>query len=271
MVNPKKPKLGIIGAGHLSSHLVAGLIQQAHYNPTQIFVSNRSSQKAIALGQKWGIQVVSSNDQLIESSDWVIVAVKPKDFSALADEISHALHPGQTLISLMAGIRWEQLQKRFPEQKIVRLIPNLAISLGQGVMGLYGKEEWLLKSITSVLSPLGSIYSLDKEEALDALLVSTSSGLGFVFELMTYFTDWLDSHGFAPQESRRLIESTFWAAAAMAQQSQEKELETLIQQVASKGGVTEKGLQTMRDYETDRLVRMSLDAAYARLEELARR
>lgn len=270
-MNIKKPKLGIIGAGHLSSHLIAGLIQHAGYLPSQLWVSNRSSQKALALGQKWGVQVATSNDQLIENSDWVIVAVKPKDFIDLADEISSELIPGQPLISLMAGVRWDSLQKRFPEQKIVRMIPNLGISIGKGVIGLYSKENWLLEQISSYMQPLGMIYSLNKEEALDALLVSTSSGLGFVFELMSYFTDWVDSHGFTPQTSRNLMESTFWAAAEMARQCQEKDLNTLIQQVASKGGVTEKGLQTMRDYETDRLIRMSLDAAYARLEELARR
>jgi pyrroline-5-carboxylate reductase len=87
---------------------------------------------------------------------------------------------------------------------------------------------------------------------------------------MSYFSDWLESHGFTKKEARILVESTFTGAGLTSSASHQKSIETLIEQIASKKGVTSAGLESMRALELDRLIRMSLDSAQKRNEELAR-
>ena len=92
-----------------------------------------------------------------------------------------------------------------------------------------------------------------------------------MLELMEYWRDWIEEHGFDPETSRQMVVQTFLGAAMMAEKAGEQSLLDLQEKVVSKKGVTAAGLQSMRELEIERALRYSFEKAVLRDQELARK
>ena len=101
-------------------------------------------------------------------------------------------------------------------------------------------------------------------------MVASSSGTGFIFELMMYWQDWIEEHGFEPKIAREMIIETFLGTTMLAKQSGETQFEELQARVASRKGVTVAGLESMRELEIERALRISFEKAAMRNSEIAR-
>lgn len=265
-------KIGFIGTGNICQAIVKGLIQTESIKPNSIFLYNRSQHKSDKLAQDMGLNACGSLDELFDSSTLIFIAVKPNDFPDLLDQINRLINPSHHLISLAAGISLVSIARalNIDDRHVTRLISNVGISNGNGVTGLFSKNQFVTDQLTNLFKSASLVLRLEEEQHLEALLVATSSGIGFVLELITYFSDWLEDHGLTQNESRKLIEATFVGAGLLSRNSHDKNIEDLQNQIASKKGVTAQGLKAMREYEVERLIRISLDSAQKRNEELAR-
>lgn len=101
-------------------------------------------------------------------------------------------------------------------------------------------------------------------------MVACSSGVGFVYELMIYWQDWMIEHGFDEDVAKNLTLETFQGATALAKHSPQIDLEELQARVASKKGVTEAGLLSMRDSEIETSLRVAFEKAALRNQEMAK-
>lgn len=265
-----KMKLGFIGAGHITQSLCKGFLNSQRVSPMQIGVSNRTEGKLQKLKEELVIQAFSSNEELIQFADIIFIAVKPQDFLTVAEEVGRTVNPNQIIISLAAGLPLAKLQKAIPHARWARVIPNTPSAYNQGIIGIYSLDSALAINLSDLFTLIGEVYINESEDQLNSLLVGTSSGTGFVIELISYYQDWLEEHGFSPDESKSLAVQTFVGASLMCKKHPEKSLLDLVNAVASKKGVTAAGLESMREHDVDRLLRMSLDLAQKRNEELAR-
>lgn len=268
----KTYKVGFIGAGHMAQALIKGMIESKLLRPDQIMVSNRTPGKPLKLKELYQIQIREHNEQIVEECDIVILAMKPQDLpQAMADLVS-AFDENQIVISLAAGITMRSLQKMIPQPRLVRLMPNTPSLIGRGVLGvLANKKDEVVTEITKDLfSGLGVILDLENEDQFDALMISCSSGTGFVFEMMMYWQDWITEHGFTPEQAKMMTIETFVGASLLAAQSNGVNIEELQQRVTSKKGVTAAGLNSMRELEIERALRISFEKAALRSQEIAR-
>lgn len=265
----KQKRIGFIGAGNMTQTITKGLLESGVVSPQNIFISNRTPGKLIKLEDHYKIQVASSNEQVVEDSDVVILSTKPQDLFTAIEGIASTFYEGQIVISIAAGIKFEALQKQLPQCRIVRVVPNTPSVIGKGVVGYYCEEDPGLESlIEGLFASLGEVLHCETEDQLDALLVGCSSGTGFVYELMMYFQDWIAEHGFDSEIAEKMTIDTFLGAAQLAAQSRET-LEELQAKVTSKKGVTAAGLQSMRELEIERALRISLEKAALRNKELS--
>ena len=268
----KSKKIGFIGTGNLAQAMMKGMIESNIVPADKIYASNRSIGKLQKITDTFGIHSMSSNEDLIESVDIVILAMKPQDLISAIEPISRIFQPNQIIISLAAGVRMDTLQGHLPDCRIVRLMPNTPSLIGKGVLGyLPGDEdEGLESTIEDLFKSLGLVLKMETEDQLEALTVAAASGTGFVFELMMYFQDWLIEHDFDPKMASQMIIDTFLGAAMLAKQSPESSIEELQNRVASRKGVTAAGLQSMRELELERALRISFEKAAMRNSEIAR-
>lgn len=274
MTNPllKVYKIGFIGAGSMSQALIKGIIESKLMKPEQILVSNRTPGKLLKLKEIYQVQTREHNEQIVEECDIVILAMKPQDLPQAMENLTSAFSDKQIVISLAAGINLKSLKRLIPYSRLVRLMPNTPSLIGRGVLGLLSdsQDEIVLDITKELFSGLGVVLELETEDQFDALMISCSSGTGFVFEMMMYWQDWISEHGFSEEQAKIMTVETFVGASLLAAQSAGVDIEELQQRVTSKKGVTAAGLNSMRELEIERALRISFEKAAMRSQEISR-
>lgn len=274
MVNPflKSMKIGFIGAGNMTQALVKGMVESKAVRPQNIIISNRTPGKLIKLSELYGVETREHNELVVEECDVIILAMKPQDLPKALEGFANQIREHQIVISLASGINFESLNKQIPEGRLVRLMPNTPSIIGRGVIGFICEEndEFLRSLMEDLFSSLGIVLEVDSEDQFDALMVSCSSGTGFVFEMMMYWQDWIEEHGFTEEMSKKMTIETFLGASLLAAQSVGIDIEELQSRVTSKKGVTAAGLNSMRELEIERALRLSFEKAALRSQEISR-
>lgn len=275
MKNPmlKSMKIGFIGAGNMTQALVKGMVESKEIKPDHIYVSNRTEGKLLKLSEQFHVQTRSHNQEIISECDVVILAVKPQDFSAALEGLTGHFSDHQIVISLAAGIPFDSLEKQIPSGRLVRLMPNTPSLIGRGVIGFMSldeTDEFVTSLMEDLFGSLGYVLEVDTEDQFDALMISCSSGTGFIFEMMMYWQDWIEERGFSPEVARKMTIETFVGASLLAAQSAGVEIEELQSRVASKKGVTAAGLNSMRELEIERTLRISFEKAAMRSQEISK-
>lgn len=268
----KNQRIGFIGAGNMAQAMIKGLIEGGYISADHILVSNRSHGKLNKLKDQYKIQTFDNNESLVENSDIVILAVKPQDLLTAIEPISQSFNDDQIVMSIAAGIKMPVLEKNLPQCRIVRVMPNTPSVIGQGVVGYLTNEEndSVEVIVENLFRPLGKVLHVQDEDEFDALMIACSSGTGFVFELMMYWQEWLEEHDFTPEQARMMAVDTFLGASLLAKHHHELSIEELQSRVTSKKGVTAAGLQSMRELEIERALRISFEKADLRNKEMSK-
>lgn len=271
-MNPllKAQKIGFLGAGNMAQAMIKGLVEGG-IPAKNIFASNRTPGKIQKLVEQYGITPATSNEELVETCDIVILAVKPQDLMTALEPVIRFFDEHTIVVSIAAGIRMDMLERALPQCRLARVMPNTPSLIGRGVIGyLLNEDDAAVEAtIEDLFEPLGRVIKVQDEDQFDALMISCSSGTGFVFEMMMYWQDWIEEHGFSMEEARLMTIETFVGASLLAAQAREQ-VEDLQARVSSKKGVTAAGLQSMRELEIERALRISFEKAAMRSKEMAR-
>ncbi|MEM7645691.1 MAG: pyrroline-5-carboxylate reductase [Pseudomonadota bacterium] len=265
-------KVGFIGMGNMGQAILSALMESGTLEANQVFVHNRTPGKAQKMVKKYGVKDLSTPEEVVESADIIILGTKPQDLLALLEPLRQIFTSEKVAISLAAGVQLSTLKKYATEAHWVRLIPNTPIFVQRAVVNFcLAKPDLILeKLVKKLFSPLGHVVSLEEGEEFSAMMVASSSGTGFIFELMKYWQDWIEDYGIDSDEARKIVTETFLGSALLATEDQQSSFDQLIQKVASKKGVTAAGLESMRELELEGLMRMSFNKALMRDKQLAK-
>lgn len=269
----KNRKIGFIGAGHMGQAIMQALVESKTVDPSKLFATNRSPGKLKKVQELWGVTPMNTNEELVDACDVIVIAIKPQDLSEALEPIASAFHDGHTVVSLAAGFPLKSLRRLLPNvRNIARAMPNTPATIQKAVVGycLADGAENIEGEVEELLAPLGLVVPSEEGEAFAALTVSCGSGTGFVFELMMYWQEWLEEHGYDSEIAREMTVQTFLGASMLADRSARTSLDELQERVVSKKGVTAAGLQSMRELEIERALRYSFEKAVLRDQELAR-
>ncbi len=96
--------LGILGTGHLASYTVAGLRNNA--GNIDIILSPRNRTVARNLAKKYDCEIASSNQDVIDRSNYILLAVRPHQLGDLLDGL--VFESAELVISAIAGMSIKQ-------------------------------------------------------------------------------------------------------------------------------------------------------------------
>ena len=257
----------------MAQSIIQALVETKSVDAAKIFVTNRSPGKLKKVHELYGVTTLNTNEELVDACDMIVIAVKPQDLTEAIEPIASAFHEGHTVVSLAAGYSLKSLRKLIPQTRnVARAMPNTPAVIQKAVVGycLADGAENIEGDVEDLLSPLGYVVPAEEGEAFAALTVACGSGTGFVLELMQYWQEWLEEHGFDRETARAMTVQTFVGAAALAEGAPHTPIEELQERVVSKKGVTAAGLQSMRELEIERALRYSFEKAVLRDQELSR-
>ncbi len=265
-----------IGAGNMSSSLIAGLIQDnADLN---IQVSDPNNDQIQAIQDNWpSISTFNDNALAIENADIIVLAVKPQIMEIVCQDLAPAIQGKPPLIiSIAAGISETKLNlwlggtdsARLP---IVRCMPNTPALVQSGMTGLYANaqvSENQHSLAESILRAVGITLWFDDEEKLNAVTAISGSGPAYFFLVMEAMQGAAQKLGLDEKDARLLVLQTAFGSAKLALES-EDDASTLRKKVTSKGGTTEAAINTLITGGLTTLFEEALIAARDRSIELS--
>ena len=219
-----------------------------------------------------GSKISIIDEDIIIDSDLVIIAVKPQDFQLLTENISFQFKEDQMIVSIMAGIKIKQIQKFINHKKVVRAMPNSPTLIGMGITG-YSVAEGIsfneLMSIERLLNATGRSIYLEDEDLLDGVTALSGSGPAYFYYIVDAMIKAGVQMGIEENLSKLFVKQTMLGAYHLINNS-EKNLEQLIEDVASKGGTTEAALQVFERNQLNETIQKAILAAEKRSKELSR-
>lgn len=241
--------IGFIGYGNLASAVVSGFLDKSVLEPSDITVfvkSDATKQKA----KNSGFFVAEDINSLIKASDTVVLAVKPYVFAELLSGIDTKLLEGKTVVSFMACYLLEKLENDLGNCRIVRVIPTIAARFCDDCIALASNAPDV-SDIVELFENLGEVHHV-KEDMLDRIMIGASSGLGFAAEIMSMYERAVMEMGISKELAHAITAKTFANAANF------DDFDDLAAKVATKGGVTEKGLFVMREENMAQIVKNAI-------------
>lgn len=268
----KKVKIGFIGGGNMAEALITAIFKKRLFPPKAIGVSDCDRSKLLRLKRRFGLLTFSSNSGLAESSRTLLLAVKPQQMSEVLDEIGPSLNKGPCLISIAAGLDTRFFEERLPGAKLIRVMPNVAATVGEGTAVLFANSKTTAADRQLALrlfASAGKAFLVSREEWLDPVTALSGSGPAFVFLFLQSLIEAGREQGLPEKVCKELVFQTIRGALAMAGKATDP-LPSLISKVASKGGTTEAGLEVLTRRDFSGVIRETIAAATTRAAELRR-
>lgn len=266
----KDRDVAMIGVGVMGEAILASLVQAV--DPQRVRVTTHTPAHAQAHQQTYGVHAVESNTEAARGAGTVLVAVKPKDFAAVLQEISPALESDAVVISVAAGLPTSFLQKHIGRNlPVVRVMPNTPVTIGKGVSvmsaGAHATEAHL-DQVAELLAETGTVLRVD-EQYQDAVTSISGSGPAYIFYVIDALAEAGVLGGLPRAMSQQLAAATVAGAGAMAAQSGEHPV-VLREKVSSPAGTTVNGVRQLDDHGVRSGVIAAAEAARRRSEELGR-
>lgn len=272
--NLARLKIGFIGTGNLTQSIIRAFLESKTLRADQIFGTNRSSGKLNKVRDLFGITTLKNNEEIVELCDVIFIAVKPQDITEAIEPIGSTFTPNQIVVSLAAGVSLNSLKALMPAVRApVRMMINMPVAVQRAIVGCCWENQAnsIRPTLEALFKSVGTLVVTEEGEAFEALTVASSGGPGFVFELMQYWIEWLEEHHFDSEVARKMTVETFLGASLMADRQGSLPIVDLQNQVVSKKGITQAGLDSMRELEIERGLRISFEKAVLRDRELGKK
>lgn len=257
--------LTIIGCGNMGSALAQRL--SPHY---KLFLYDRNVEKTEHLEKQGFGKACKQLPETLRQSDIVILAIKPQNLHEAIDLIyQNGKSKKPLLVSLLTGTPLAKLQNHFPNYKIIRMMPNLPMIHGEGLIGLSASDDISEKEqqpVTELCQHLGKVYWIP-ESKIDAFTALAGSGPGFAFVLIEAMIDAGINLGFSVKDSQDLVHQMLKGSLLLLEKSGKHPGE-LKWQVTSPAGTTIAGLRQLEKSAFRGAIIDTFFAAYERAKHL---
>ena len=241
-------KIGLIGAGNMASALARGWGEP-------VVCSDVDAQRALALVRELGGEALPTNAEVAERVDAIVLCHKPGQLETVAEGIDPG---GKVVLSLLGGVPLERVRAAYPGARAYRFMPNTAVGIGRGAIGLVDDDAGDPETFEEVRELLGRVGEVLPLPEAHLGIVTGTAGVAPAY-LAVIAEAWIDAavrQGMPAPAASRLVGASMEGAAALLRES---DMDTLSvrRAVTSPGGVTARGLAALEN----RAIRAAFDDA----------
>ena len=236
--------VGFLGGGALAESVIRG-ISNTLTAPKNIFVSEQSANRREYLEKNHGVNVSNTVD-FADKISALIIAVKPKDAASALAELQSKLTPEVLVMSVVAGLKLKILEDSLPNQRIVRIMPNVNVAVAEGMIALAAGSFATtadLDAAKNFWNAVGRTVQVD-EKLMDAVTGLSGSGPAFAFLAIDALADGGVAAGLPRDISIQLAAQTLLGSAKMVLESGVHP-DVLRDRVTSPAGTTIEGVRVL--------------------------
>jgi len=264
-------KIAFIGAGNMAKAIISGLIKQG-FDAKKITASGPRQENLQKVADEFAINISTDNSVVANQADVVILAVKPQMLKQVAMELSSKLPHRPLIISLVAGITTDSLQRWLNGHfSIVRAMPNTPSQVLMGAAGLFANSAVTAEQkemSNAILSAVGIVSWVEQESLINTVTAVSGSGPAYYFLFMEAMIDAAMQMGMSRKTATDLTLQTALGAATLAKGT-ELSIAELRQRVTSPKGTTEQAILSFENDKLREIVKNAMQACAHRAEELS--
>lgn len=241
--------VGVIGVGHFGTALIKGML--SHSNQVQILLTERDTPKLMADEYHHrisgsSVKGIGDIKSLKQNSDVIILCVRPQNMDEVMEKL---IDYDKLIISFAAGLPISYYEDIKPDIKLIRAMSNLAIEYGKGVVGWVANKHCKISDESSYHKIFNNLaysfhYKNDQESNLDTITAISGSGIAYLAQVFDTVKGFGMDNGLSDRNSEIIIQRTVEGIFALMENTDFK-LDEIVNMVASKGGTTEVGIETM--------------------------
>jgi pyrroline-5-carboxylate reductase len=276
----KDARLAFIGCGVMAEAIIAGLLRRQLVPAEQIFGSHPRVARREELYAKYGVRVFEDNREAVEAvqsmdetttgASLVILAVKPQRLTKVLHELKGAIHPGQLVVSIVAGAKAETIAGELLHPAVVRTMPNTPAQIGQGMTAWTATaevSEAQERAVCAMLAALGKTMRVENERQIDMATALSATGPTYIFLVMEALVDAGVHMGFSRHAAQDLVQQMMLGSVMFAMESHKHPAE-LRNMVTSPGGTSAEAIYQMEKGGLRTVLSKAVWAAYQRAEAL---
>jgi len=261
--------LSIIGGGVMAEAILSRLLAQQVFASHTVLVSEPRKERRDFLTEKYQIQVTADNQTAIAAAEILLLAVKPQIFDLVVADITP--NTQSTIVSILAGVTINKLEQAFPQQPVIRVMPNTPATVGEGMTaiapGTVTKEEHLQQA-RKIFSAVGEVVEV-AESSMDAVTGLSGSGPAFVALAIEGLADGGVASGLPRAIALQLATQTVLGTATLVKETR-MHPGVLKDQVTSPGGTTIAGVAKLESLGFRSALIEAVKTATARSKELGK-
>lgn len=234
----KQTRVGVLGCGVMGSLFAARFAKKY-----SLYLYDRNSDKTSALAKKLGANQAGSAQDLAQTVDILVLAIKPGHLEQVAEEIETSIGRETLIISMLAGISLETLAESFSQGMLMRVMPNLPIECGEGIVAIADPLPVARAVAQTLFEGFGETVFVP-ERLFEAVSALAGCGPGYVFLLIGAFIDAGIAMGLSQEAAKRYTIQMMGGAVALLNERNTAP-ESLKWEVSSPGGTTIAGLVEM--------------------------
>ena len=250
-------KLGFLGSGHITSSVIEGIIK-SNLKIQKIYVSPRNRLVSKKLSKKFKkVTISKNNQQLINMSNWVFLAVTPK--------VGHQILKGlkfkksQKIISFISTINLEKIKKYTKNKNVTRVIPLPFIGMRKGPVIICPRN----KQIKNFFKKLGNAIEINSEK-ISKNFWTTSSFMAPFYQIMLENTNWLVRRGVNKKIAENYTRELFYALSQDAIYKNKLSLKQLVSESQTPGGINAQALKELKKKKFYKIQQKVLNSIFRR-------
>jgi len=266
-------KFGLIGGGVMGEALLSRLLATNIYDHNAVLVSEPQESRRNFLQEKYQVQVTSNNQELFIKSEVILLAIKPQIIDLITKDLTSDIQVQNQplIISILAGTSLSSLEKSFPDQAVIRAMPNTPAIVGAGMSAIAAGSkvtEDHLAIARTIFEAVGEVVTVS-ESLIDAVTGLSGSGPAYVALMVEALSDGGVAAGLPRQIASKLALQTVFGTAKLLEETNLHPAQ-LKDQVTSPGGTTIYGVAELEKLGFRSAIISAVRSAYLRAVELGK-
>ena len=230
-------QLGFIGTGEITSSIVTGL-SLFGAKPHSIRLSPRNPAIARELADRFkGISIASSNQEVLNHSDTVVIAVRPPVARTVLSEMR--FRPDHQVISLVSALSLRSLSELVvPAVRIARAVPLPSAAKRLSPTAVCPPDPVAVELFAAV----GTVFPVERENEFDAICATTAT-IASYFAFNETIASWLQQQGVPASQAKDYVARLFLGVTTGAVEASERSFQSLAAAHATAGGINEQFLK----------------------------
>ena len=232
----------------------------------------RPGRRAVVEAALPGSRILTENATAVADAELVVLAVKPKSFGVVADEMRDHLREDALVVSVVTGVNLERLGEQLSVGNVVRASTNIGIESGVAttywVAGPDVSEATRDRAI-EIVSSWGDEVECSDEALLDIAIVGVGCGPALVIEFIQALIRAMVTQGMPHDLAERGILSLLRGTLALRAAAADRALSQFQEEVITPGGITAEALLAMEEGKFRATVINAFRKAHEKVSHLA--